>query len=146
MGRRPMTGGARPLTGGTRPQVSQKPPLAKTKEGKAPSVPKPTQSEGTKIKTVILTPAAPKAGFSPSPRNRRLAANNQSLKDTNPNSSIQCPQDPKWASDMSAQEEDIMDQILEETGLVFGKGEKLGLGLDEELHNLGLRGPAISCC
>lgn len=39
-----------------------------------------------------------------------------------------------------------MDQILEETGLVFGKSEKLTVGLEEEIQDLGLGGTAISCC
>jgi len=131
---------------------SAKPPLPKSisksvaksdQIAKAPQVPKPAQSDAANIKA----PATPKVPMGPSPRQKRLTPNSPrvgspSYKIFTPHSPT--PQ-PKWKSSMCAEEEDIMDQILEETGLVFGKGEKLTVGLEEEIDNLGL-GMPIECC
>jgi hypothetical protein len=147
---RPATGGkpplGRPATGGKSAGMSIKKP---SHLGKPPA-PKPPQSDTGPIKA----PATPKAPNGPSPRQKRLSPNSEKIfTPSSPtmipsrNSSFErVPIDPKWTSSMCAEEEDIMDQILEETGLVFGNGEKLTVGLDEEIDNLGLGGVAISCC
>jgi hypothetical protein len=135
--KRPPTGDVRPATGGVRPTAGR-PPLAKSKEVKALPVPKTaSQSDAANIKEVKV-PITPKAPNGPSPREKRLSPSENKFT---PGSPRQCPPQPKWKSDFSVQEEDIMDQILEETGLVFGKSEKLIAGLEEEIQDLG-----ISCC
>merc|ERR1712205_249467 len=60
--KRPATGGMRPTAGGVKLPTGQKPPLAKSKELKAPSttefkapprVPKPSQSDAANIKVPV---------------------------------------------------------------------------------------------
>jgi hypothetical protein len=157
-GARPPTGGARPTgptTGGAKPPTGQKPPLAKSKAVKAPSVPKPTPETDSVVIKAPETPKAPKAFPSgPSPRQKRFTPETLDHKGLTPTHKIFTPGSPtpcqplpkKFISAMSSQEEDIMDQILEETGLVFGKSEKLAVGLEEEIEDLGFGGMAISCC
>jgi len=152
---RPPTGSKRPTAGGVTLPTGQKPPLAKSKEVKAPSVPKPNESDAANTKLPakpsqsdaanIKMPVTPRAPNGPSPRQKRLTPNSPP-KIFTPSSPTRCSPQPKWKSTLSAQEEDIMDQILEETGLVFGKSEKLTVGLEEEIQDLGLGGTAISCC
>jgi hypothetical protein len=147
---RPATGNARPATGNARPATGNvKPPLGKSVKkpkssnlGKPPPAPKPPQSD----MAIVKAPETPKAPTGPSPRQKRFAPNSPSQKIFTPSSPTQLPPQPTWKSSMCAEEEDIMDQILEETGLVFSNGEKLKVGIDEEIDNLGLGGMAISCC
>lgn len=128
-----------------------KPPLAKSTAKsvaeskqivKTPQIPKPTESDPCNIQA----PALPRAPMGPSPRQKRFTPNSPSHKIFTPMSPRHFAPQPKWKSQLCAEEEDIMDQILEETGLVFGKGEKLTVGLEEEIDNLGLGGMAIECC
>lgn len=60
-------------------------------------------------------------------------------------------EEQKWKSSLNELEEDMMDAILEEAGLVFGKGDKVSIGMEEELEFLGLerdlcRGMPVVCC
>eukprot|EP00746_Dinoflagellata_sp_MGD_P162948 gnl/MRDRNA2_/MRDRNA2_90722_c0_seq1.p1 gnl/MRDRNA2_/MRDRNA2_90722_c0~~gnl/MRDRNA2_/MRDRNA2_90722_c0_seq1.p1 ORF type:complete len:554 (+),score=117.27 gnl/MRDRNA2_/MRDRNA2_90722_c0_seq1:91-1752(+) len=131
-----------------KPPTASKPNQSETgsiKTAKPPTIPKPPQSETVSIKAPV-TPKAPHAPQGPSPRQKRFSPNSPSHKIFTPSSPTLPPPQQKWKSTMCAEEEDIMDQILEETGLVFGNGEKLTVGLDEEIDKMGLGGSAISCC
>lgn len=44
----------------------------------------------------------------------------------------------RWKSVLNDNEEDMMDAILEDAGFVFGKSDKVAVGLDDEIEFLGL--------
>merc|ERR1711904_197385 len=146
---RPATG-MRPATGSVRPPLGKSMTKSTAKSNriaKPPPTPKPAQSEAANIKA----PSTPKAQTGPSPRQKRFSPNSPSSENFAPSNPPQLPPQPKpqpkWKSAMCAEEEDIMDQILEETGLAFGNGEQLAVGLDEEIDKLARAGGmAISCC